>query len=471
MFFWSSRQGHKCDFTLIWIMMAAFILAGAGTGNPLLLAGTSGLDVNESLLPGQTLTSPDGSYVFAHQLDGNVVLYSGYVALWASNTGGTQTTTLVMQADGNLVLYNGGQAVWASNTGGLGASRLAVQNDGNVVIYRISDGIAIWSTGTGSSAKSYKVGVTHVAGLYNFTNKDYLTEGADRIQHEIRSHVIKLWLNHQYKQKYPFNSNWPTVTNLTDLVKTPYYKNVINRPHFTTIVFEALEFYGGECSWTDGDFSAADYQQVFDEHYNLAVYLLLTYKRTGKTFILQNWESDNAMGRNSSWEKRNAMVNWLNCRQDAINTAKANAGMVGVKVVGAMEVNIITGEWSGEKAINAVVPYTHMDLYSYSNYETGKDKNALKVNLTALAGKAPDSALYGSKNIFLGEYGWPENPPGGTGEIDQRDLVKNQTEAALTWGVKYVIYWEIYDNDGRGFWLIRPDGSYPLVYYYLKSLM
>jgi hypothetical protein len=84
------------------------------------------------------------------QSDGNLVLYNGSWALWASNTWGNPVIGATMQTDGNLVIYNtAGSPIWASNTSGhpLGGAYLAAQNDCNVVIY-LSAGAPLWSTGT-----------------------------------------------------------------------------------------------------------------------------------------------------------------------------------------------------------------------------------------------------------------------------------------------------------------------------------
>jgi hypothetical protein len=93
--------------------------------------------------------SCDGRFVLAMQTDGNLVLYEGSTALWASHTAGSGATVAVMQDDGNFVLYTtAGKAVWATGTGGAGCETyLAVQNDGNVVVYD-SAGKAIFATNT-----------------------------------------------------------------------------------------------------------------------------------------------------------------------------------------------------------------------------------------------------------------------------------------------------------------------------------
>jgi hypothetical protein len=102
----------------------------------------------EVLAPGDAIASADGRYAFIYQLDGNLVLYQGSTALWASGTNGRGFGSCIMQSDGNLVLYIGGPfAVWASGTNGSPGSHLTLQNDGNVVIYKPS-GQAVWATNT-----------------------------------------------------------------------------------------------------------------------------------------------------------------------------------------------------------------------------------------------------------------------------------------------------------------------------------
>jgi len=110
-------------------------------------AGGTGLNGNESLYRGKSLHSNDHRYIFIMQNDGNLVLYKGNKALWASGTNGVAVEKCIMQNDGNLVLYTyAGKAVWSSKTNGNPGAVLRVQNDGNVVIYLGRK--AIWSTGT-----------------------------------------------------------------------------------------------------------------------------------------------------------------------------------------------------------------------------------------------------------------------------------------------------------------------------------
>jgi len=110
---------------------------------------SSALGLNDTLTPGQSLTSPSGTFIAALQGDGNLVVYrvGNSTALWASNTPGKGGTKLIMQGDGNLVLYTAsGSAVWASNTAGKGQSFCRMQDDGNFVVY--VQGGSTWASNT-----------------------------------------------------------------------------------------------------------------------------------------------------------------------------------------------------------------------------------------------------------------------------------------------------------------------------------
>ncbi|MEW2117650.1 hypothetical protein AB0945_21160 [Streptomyces sp. NPDC005474] len=81
------------------------------------------------------------------QQDGNLVVYDEFHnPRWGSDTVGRGWEAR-FQTDGNLAIYNiHGVAVWGSGTEGHPGSLLMVQDDGNVVIY---DGnAAIWATNT-----------------------------------------------------------------------------------------------------------------------------------------------------------------------------------------------------------------------------------------------------------------------------------------------------------------------------------
>jgi hypothetical protein len=165
------------------------------------------------------------------------------------------------------------------------------------------------------------------------------------------------------------------------------------------------------------------------------------------------------------------MADWWNARQAGVEQARRLVPAQGVTVVHAIEVNHLKNAMAGKvTATNDVVPQTHADLYSYSSWDIEFDRARLTQALDYLAAKAPDSPLYGSRNIYLGEFGAAKNHL-GPGDV-KRDLIRELADTALGWGVRYAIYWQVFCNeplreyngrptndDMRGFWLIRPDGT------------
>jgi hypothetical protein len=106
------------------------------------------LNADEGLAVGQTLTSCDGRFTLTMQSDGNLVLYQGPSALWATNTAGSSGYAAFLQGDGNFVLYDaGGKPIFASGTNGHSGSRLELQNDGNLVVYDPANR-PLWGSGT-----------------------------------------------------------------------------------------------------------------------------------------------------------------------------------------------------------------------------------------------------------------------------------------------------------------------------------
>ena len=99
----------------------------------------------QQILPGGSITSPNGFYRLTYQTDGNVVIMDLRTSAvrWSTATSGT-TGQLVMQEDGNLVLYDGsGVARWQSATPGNPGAYFELVDDGRLVIYSRA-GLLIW---------------------------------------------------------------------------------------------------------------------------------------------------------------------------------------------------------------------------------------------------------------------------------------------------------------------------------------
>jgi hypothetical protein len=344
------------------------------------------------------------------------------------------------------------------------------------------------------------VGSTHVRGFYHHTDTDYLNEGADALL-GMGSRVVKVWFYNGGETPavmYPYNSDWPEVADRVEGAKTPYWKAFFDKP-FTTYVLNTLATGMPGYYFVDGitDAQAAEEQR---QMYELAKHFLTEYKNTGKTFIFAMHEMDWHLKAEPNpeletpEERFDRTIKWLRARQAGVDQARDECGMEGVQVFHAAEiVNVRKSLRDGQdNMVNRVLPHVDLDLISYSAYDAtvlGKifEREELKDCLDYIAANARPSRYFGNKQVFLGEYGCPEND---YGLENMRKVVQNATEVALDWGCPYVIYWQLYCNepkaevrvpgetfgpsnnndDFRGFWLIRADGTQNWCYEYFSRL-
>jgi hypothetical protein len=318
------------------------------------------------------------------------------------------------------------------------------------------------------------VGVVHWGGLYHFSaTQDFLNEGADRIR-QLGSRVIKVTVGQHPSGDYPFNSpNWPeSPTSLTQVVQTSYFQTLLQKD-FTTFVLLAAPSCG---EFSDG-FTTAEYSCESTQLHDLAYYLLQNYANTGKTFVLQNWEGDNKLNGTYNDTSFTGMKRYLTARQEGVNLARSELSYVtGVTVLNAAEVNLVWEAAQGfPRATNMVLPglrtapYLPPDLYSYSVWDFDTQTLApsqLIADLNYLQSQTGATR----DQIYLGEYGITDHIDDAT----DKEQIAKLTQAALAWGVRYALYWQVFSNETptqTTWWLVRPDGSLPPVWYYFQDLM
>ncbi len=361
-----------------------------------------------------------------------------------------------------------------------------------------------------------RLGSTHAAGKYAFDPEyDFLNEGAIEISHA-GMRVIKLWFVRETPSEYyKWNSHWPYFfDSLKVMAEHPYYREVLRRPFDTYVltIFEERLFHDG--------FDEARAAALEQDFYDLARHLLETYRGTGKTFILGTWEGDWMLRRNTHTRPEGdpsptaiaGMIRWYNARQAGIDRARRDSADSDVRVYGAAEVNLVKLAMQGRPTVtNDVLPFTNMDLVSYSCYDTittaiTADEAAARREFAAalryLAERMPDTSTpgpdgrpFGDKNIFISEFGCP-----GFQHGDQLQEIMSRltVEEATAFGCPWIIYWQVYDNecrqpntaDGnvlkttpkempmvddnslcRGFWLRRPDGTHSSAWKYFTGLL
>jgi len=326
------------------------------------------------------------------------------------------------------------------------------------------------------------LGVTHVAGAYHLTDKDFLNEGADQVL-ALGSRVIKLYLARP-AHDYPFNTPWPEAKSLVQMAETEPYRRVFAKP-FTTYILTVYAVGRPDHYWTAG-ISPAQKADETRQFRDLARHFLTAYRGTGKTFVLQHWEGDWAIrGRTDPKadlkpEAVAGMAEWLAARQEGVRQARAEAGETGARVFHAAEVNLVVQAMRGGRpgVADKVLPQVALDLVSYSAWDAQDDPKTLRAALDFIASHARPGGPFGAKKVYIGEFGKPENEFGPERVLE---TVRGTVAAGLDWGCPYIVYWQVYCNeaktrpvrtgaDVRGFWLLRPDGTKSPVWGYFAGL-
>lgn len=354
------------------------------------------------------------------------------------------------------------------------------------------------------------LGSTHVSGTYHFTDADFLNEGAERLE-SIGTDVIKLWF-HRMGAKYPYNSDWKNeYESMVEVAETKYVREAFDRS-FSTYILLAHSYHGGPWTTFQDGLTGSDIEDLEDRFEALTRHLLETYDGTGKRFVLQNWEGDNLAQPDDKTrplpdDAAENFRQWLSARQTGVERGR-DAIESDVTVLHAAEVNfVLDAKNSGTpRLINKVIPETSVDLVSYSAWEMGDQlagggwapghngerqfdeaEAIVTETLDYIESQAPDPNDYvtGSltarqSNVYLGEFGSPFQD---RGDETAMKIIRSVLEHSLDWGVRWALYWQLYcnektiagqvtDNDDvRGFYLIRPDGTRAPALDYFSSVL
>lgn len=374
------------------------------------------------------------------------------------------------------------------------------------ILVAVGCGGGHFSSGGGSFPTKFTAGIAHVSGNYGFTQNNFLVEGAEKIS-ALGSDSIFIYLTPYFRTEYPDQSanQWPAVdpTNVAGLAQTKPYDTVLNLP-FSTIVMTVYSFANAD--GVAGLSASPDRLQAEEnEFYQLTKYLYSKFAGSGKTFVLKNWEGDwiglgqgNVTG-NISPGMVQDMIAWLSARQRGVTRARNEAGSSsGVRVFNAAEVNrVLDYAQSGmTRVINAVVPKVNADMVTYSSYDstaTGNEaatlQSSLKLALKTIEKMAPDPMGLGNRRILISEYGLFENQLAGTTWRANAILSTASQE-----GIYGAFLWNVFDNECaetngqgapvdaasgnplrpkdnqcRGLWVVRPDGSTSSVLSVLKQ--
>ncbi len=322
-----------------------------------------------------------------------------------------------------------------------------------------------------------RVGTQTFAPKYRFSTNSSLVETASAIR-QMGSDVVKFYLGRNFPGQYGISLPG-NINSLQSLAANePSCRHVLDLPFRHIIVWAYCFSAGSDTSWKDG-FSMTERSLEQAEIYALTRYLLTNYNNSGKSFYLGHWEGDWYLLPNYDTTVNpsaiviQGMIDWLNARQEAVDAAKRDVPHTNVAVYHYTEVNrvrdaMVNGASNNQRLVNTVLPWvTNLDFVSWSAYDGmnlgGED---LRVTLDYIEAQLPTnkSTSISGRRVWIGEYGW-----GGTLSSEaQEPPTRAFIQKVLPWSPRFVLFWQMYDNENRAYWLI--DNNHTLTpSYHLHS--
>jgi len=346
-----------------------------------------------------------------------------------------------------------------------------------------------------------RLGATHMDGQYYFTSEPYIIEGAKKMN-ELGYGILKLWFAKADGNQggYRYNSDWKLTRTMTlkDLAQHEYYKVVFDMP-FKVFALNINDGFGRESK----EDQTPTLKRVETEMYDLTKYLLSQYKNRDVTFILEMWEGDwtlrGGTQPSAKWKENGVpedapirvknFIDWVTARQNGVDRARDEAGNTKCKVYHAIEVNRVFDGLEGIPTLTtSVLPKVKVDMVSWSSYDGRTLDGLLMYKGIDIIRQhlVPTSYMKGKKVVFIGEVGRPENIENQTRE-SIREFWDLNMGVYLAQDMPYIIQWELFCNEPkvgprtqdrnktndelRGFWLIRPDGTKGWAQEYFEEIL
>lgn len=325
-----------------------------------------------------------------------------------------------------------------------------------------------WLPAVSEDRVNMVLGTQAIGGRYHFTKDAPLLESAKVIA-ELGSGIMKFAISEQAvsgKTKANVLECDSSLKTLEDVAgKEPTHRAVLDMP-FTHFFIWAYPF---TTHGSAGTFKQEERELEYREMRDLTAHLLRTYSGSGKKFYLGHWEGD--------WHLRphfdpkrpfpegfaENFVAWLQVRQEAIEDAKRHTPHQDVEVWHYTEVNLVEPFLEGGQCLtNEILPQVEIDFVSYSCYDSLQRgiRDDLFAALNHIESKLRPRPGISGKRVFIGEYGFPARRY--SPEEQNRKSIEVMI-AGIEWGCPFVLYWELYDNEGTsenpgGFWMIDEEG-------------
>lgn len=323
--------------------------------------------------------------------------------------------------------------------------------------------------------------------------------------------TIKIWLDQEVISNPNFYKISPeklkSVKTMKDLISLDDYKYVLSLPFSTVFLLADPLNSGNPFYWAlnTKELTESELKIIYQETYELSVYLLEQYAGTKKTFVLQNHEGDWHIIEKDQRPTELGLLNfkkYWQVRQKAVEDARKKI-VSDVHLYHMCEVVrvLASAKNETEKSLTRdVLPNVACDLIGYSAYDSifEDDPNADPKNMTKsylpkalnyIKSKASISPTFGDNQVMISEIGVPEN------EMPTKiNSVVNSIKFSMDKNLPYVLLWNFYDNECResvlpnctradyynnsltndqvrGFWVKKPDGNFGEVFKKVRSYL
>lgn len=320
-----------------------------------------------------------------------------------------------------------------------------------------------------ADAYNIRIGTQTFGPKYHLTTNTVLVETAEAIR-DMGSDVIKFYLGKGLSGQYPGVSVPASATSLATLARNePSCRRVLDMPFRHFLIWSYCFSAAGDASWNDG-FSSSERQKEYAEIYEFTRHLLTTYNGSGKSFYLGHWEGDWYLlpgyntAINPSTTAIQGMIAWLNARQQAVDDAMRDVPHTNVSVFHYTEVNrvrdaMVNASTNNQRLVNAVLPaVTNLDFVSWSSYDgMNLDKTTLNATLDYIQARLSTNkaSVIPGRRVIIGEYGWG----GSNTSAEQEPLTRQYLVKLLQWSPRFILFWEMYDNESKAYWLIDSTGA------------
>jgi hypothetical protein len=244
---------------------------------------------------------------------------------------------------------------------------------------------------------------------------------------------------------------------LQRIAASPAYDNLFRDPRFRTYLLTVSTSTG----------SAHTVAAVRSQIARLGEYLLTQAAYTGKTFILLNWEGDNAVGPEPPGSpKWDDFIGRTQARADGVRDARSRQPGSSAQLYSGLEFNLVErdgtrcGEGEVRCVIDTVAPRVTVDYYSYSAWQSldvkrGNPAASLAQTLRsdlgfALAKVRSRRRQVGEENFILGEWGFARSIYSECLAARYVQELVLALEGPHAFHLSYAIYWQAVDNGWRG---------------------